>query len=123
MITLATPYVTTTVATINGVATTATTDTLFVSAVNINFSTGVLRAVLQRGTIVSGSFSANQPPIQVSVQPDGTFQSLDGSWKGTINTNALISALASLFRPSNSSNRRSARHRVRGTCPGNPSKY
>ena len=100
MITLSTPYVTTTTATIAGQTQTSVTDTLFVSYVEINFTPAAIRAKIQRGHADSTGFTANLSDVWVIVNPDGSFNSSDGSFSGaagSLNVTALIAGLTAAF--------------------------
>lgn len=100
MITLSTPYVTTTTSTLGGQTNTAVTDTLFISYVEVNFSPAFIRAKIQRGTMVAGIFTPNIPDVWVNVNPDGSFTSSDGSFQGpagTLSVAALASGLSTAF--------------------------
>jgi hypothetical protein len=98
MIQLAPASVTTSTAVFNGVSTVTTTDTLFVSYVELGFESGSVVAMIQKGTTVDGVFIMNMPQIRVDVQPDGSFLSNDGAWSGTIpNWAATLAALRAPF--------------------------
>lgn len=100
MITLATASQTTSTTVFNGVTAVNTTDTLFISYIEIGFGTGTVSAMIQKGTMVNGAFTSNLPMIRVNVNPDGSFSSNDpsgpkGGWSGTIpNWSATLAALA-----------------------------
>jgi len=80
----------------NGATTTVTTDTLFVSSVRIDFTTGALYATLRKGT--GSPFVDNLPSVDICVNPDGTFISSDGLWKGFVaSVPALVGALRTQF--------------------------
>ena len=68
--------------TFKGVTTTTTTDTLFISSVRIDFTTGAIYATIRKGT--SSPFVENADPTDVCVNPDGTFVSSDGTWSGSL---------------------------------------
>jgi hypothetical protein len=105
MITLSSQYVTTAVSTINGVATTTTTDHLKVSYIEISFDgAGSIRAKIQRGTLtypagfpsVAAVFVPNMKELWVNVNANGSFASQDGTWKGaagSLNVAALLEGL------------------------------
>jgi hypothetical protein len=104
MISLAPQYVTSVTSTFNGVATTATTDTMKVSYIEIDFNRGTLRAKIQRGTIVypdgfpsvEAVFTPNMKELWVNVAADGSFTSQDGSWvgaAGALNIAAMLNGL------------------------------
>ena len=96
MIKLDAASTTTNVATFNGKATTMVTDTLLVSYVELNLPAGSVVAMLDRGTMVAGVFTPNQPRLRVDVAADGTFRSQDGQWSGTLpNWSTALTALAS----------------------------
>jgi hypothetical protein len=76
-------FVTTIQKTLGGTSDTVVTDTIFVSDVRIDFKTGALYATLRRGIDVLGQFVENMVPVEVVVNPDGSFISLDGLWSGT----------------------------------------
>jgi hypothetical protein len=100
MITLSTPYVTTTTSTLGGQTNTAVTDTLFFSYVEINFSPAAIRAKIQRGTVVATVFTPNISDVWVTVNPDGSFSSSDGSFQGAagaLNVAALSAGLTTAF--------------------------
>jgi hypothetical protein len=100
MITLGTPYITTTTSTLGGQTNTSITDTLFVSYVEINFNPASIRAKIQRGTKVNGVFTPNIPDVWVNVNPDGSFTSTDGSFQGAtgaLNVAALSAGLTAAF--------------------------
>lgn len=89
----------------SAVSSSVITDTLFVSRVVIDFTTGALYATIERGN-VNGSppeFVSNYPPVQVTINPDGAFISADGAWKGNLSSSGsdpvttLLSALAPQF--------------------------
>jgi hypothetical protein len=96
LIKLSAPFTTTTTSVFNSVTTTNTTDTLLISYVELGFASGSVCAMIQRGTVVNGVFTPNQPQLRVDVQSDGTFRSQDGTWQGTLPTwSAALTALAS----------------------------
>ena len=98
MIQLGANDVTSTTKVFNGTTITQTTDTLFVSYIEISFESGTVTAMIQRGTMVNGVFTVNYPQMRVDVASDGTFKSQDGLWSGTIpNWNASLSAIAAPF--------------------------
>lgn len=99
MIKLNTPY-TTTVQHLSGttVASSVVTDTLYVQDVRLDFSTGAMYATIQRGTTVNGVFASNYPPLDVTVNPDGSFISSDGTWSGSVaSAPGLVTQLKSTF--------------------------
>lgn len=101
MIKLNTPY-TTTVQYLSGttVVSSVVTDTLCVSKVTIDFSTGALYATIQRGTVnpTTGEFGSNYPDLDVVVNPDGSFVSSDGTWSGSVaSAPALVAQLKATF--------------------------
>jgi hypothetical protein len=71
MITLSPASITTTTAVFNEVSTVTTTDTLRVSYVELNLPAGSVVAMLDRGTMVDGIFTPNQPRLRVDVAADG----------------------------------------------------
>jgi hypothetical protein len=80
------------------VSSSVVTDTLFVTDVRMDFITGALYATIQRGTLVNGVFTSNYQQVQITVNPDGSFVSSDGSWKGTLSSIAtLVAGLKSQF--------------------------
>jgi len=86
----------------SAVQSSAKTDTLFISSVNVNFASGVITATIRRGTIINGAFSSNYPDVQVTVAADGTYSSSDGSITGTLAsgtppTNVALAQIASAF--------------------------
>jgi hypothetical protein len=98
MIKLAPEAVTTSTAVFNGVSKVTTTDTLFVSYVELGFESGTVTAMIQRGTVVDGTFTANMSQLRVDVSTDGTFRSQDGTWSGTItNWTATLASLRAPF--------------------------
>ena|SRR6202035_965906 len=101
MILLNAAYITT-VKTMLGltVADVVTTDTLFVSNVNIDLATGTLYATIQRGTGGNGTpFVSNLDPVQLTLNHDGSFVSQDGMWNGNIGpaAAAIIASLKAQF--------------------------
>lgn len=80
-----------------GVSQTITTDTLFVSSVTIDFTSGAMYATIQRGT--GTPFGSNMDALQVTVNPDGSFISTDGTWAGTVGGIAasLVASLRAQF--------------------------
>lgn len=80
-----------------GVSETTTTDTLFISSVTIDLASGSMYATIQRGG--GNPFLANMDPLQVIVNPDGTFYSSDGTWSGSVGLNAplLVAQLRATF--------------------------
>ena len=98
MITLSPASITTSTATFNGVSTVTTTDTLFVSYVELGFESGSVVAMIQKGTMVDGVFTQNMPKTRVDVASDGSFRSTDGNWSGTIpNWTATLASLRAPF--------------------------
>lgn len=96
MIKLDPTYQTVQSSTFAGVTTTVTTDTLFVSSVRLDFTTGAIYATIQKGT--GSPFIANLDSVDVCVNPDGTFVSADGSWQGSIaSAPALVATLKAQF--------------------------
>jgi hypothetical protein len=96
MIKLDAAYVTTVQKTLGGVSQTTTTDTLFVSDVRIDFTTGAMYATIRRGT--GTPFANNMDILQITVNPDGSFISQDGTWQGSVaSAPALVSSLKSQF--------------------------
>ena len=96
MIKLDTTFQTVQSSTFHGVTTTVTTDTLFVSSVRIDFTTGALYATILKGT--GTPFVCNLPPVEVCVNPDGSFISQDGSWSGSCPAVvALVAQLRAAF--------------------------
>jgi hypothetical protein len=96
MIKLDAASTTTNVATFNGKDTKTVTDTLVVSYVELNLPAGSVVAMLERGTMVDGVFTPDQPRLRVDVQADGTFLSQDGAWAGQLpNWPKALGALAS----------------------------
>lgn len=100
MIKLSQSY-TTTVQYLSGTTVTGTntTDTLFVQAVRLDFSTGSMYATVARGTTVNGVFGQNYPSVEIVVNPDGSFLSNDGKWVGSLGTTAynLVAQLKQTF--------------------------
>ena len=98
MITLSPASITTSTAVFNGVTTVTTTDTLFVSYVELGFESGSVCAMIQKGSMVDGKFASNMPQIRVDVASDGSFRSNDGLWTGTIpNWTATLATLRAPF--------------------------
>lgn len=82
MIKLDTPFQTVASSTFNGVTNTVITDTLFVSDVRLDFTTGAIYATIRSG---SGTpFVPTIDPFEVCVNPDGSFISSNGTWTGAI---------------------------------------
>jgi hypothetical protein len=82
MIRLDPQYITTQSSSFNGQTHTQVTDTLFISSVRIDFSTGAMYATIQSG---SGTpFDQTLDPFDVCVNPDGTFISSNGTWEGIV---------------------------------------
>lgn len=75
------------------------TDTLYVSEVRLDFSTGAMYASIARGTVVNGVFVQNYPSVAITVNPDGSFISDDGKWTGSLGAQAsgLVAQLKSTF--------------------------
>lgn len=97
MILLTTPYVTTVQKTGPGVTQTTTTDTLFVSSVAFDMTTGAIYATIQRGT-GKAPFIANMDALQLTVNPDGSFISSDGTWTGAVpSAPVLVASLKTQF--------------------------
>lgn len=100
MIKLDVPY-TTTVQYLAGntVVSSVTTDTLYVREVRMDFSTGSMYALIDRGTVINGVFGSNYPSLEIIVNPDGSFTSPDGStWVGTVASSpALVAQLKTTF--------------------------
>jgi hypothetical protein len=87
MIKLDAQFVTTVTTSLGGVVTESVTDTLFVQSVSLDFVSGTINALVQRGQGgASGSapFSATMDPVALTVQSNGVFTSNDGSWSGTV---------------------------------------
>ena len=82
MIKLDTPFQTVQSLTFNGQTITTTTDTLFISSVRIDFNTGAIYATIQKGT--GDTFIDTLPPIDIVVNPDGSFGSSDHLWTGSV---------------------------------------
>ena len=82
MIKLDAPFVTTISRSIGGEEQVTITDTLFVSSVTLDFTTGTLLAVIQRG--IGKPFFANMEEMVVKVNADGSFASLDNTWTGAV---------------------------------------
>lgn len=79
-----------------GVSETTTTDTLFISSVIIDLTTGAMYATIQRGG--GNPFAANMDPLQITVNPDGSFISEDGTWSGSVaSAPLLVASLRSQF--------------------------
>lgn len=76
------------------------TDTLYISSVRLDFSTGAIYATIQRGTTdVNGIFGENYPSVDITVNPDGSFLSSDGKWVGNLGAQAtsLVAQLKTTF--------------------------
>lgn len=98
MITLSPASITTETSVFNGATTVKVTDTLLITYMELSFVAGSVMAMIERGTMVNGVFTPNQPKLRVEVQPDGTFASQDGTWFGTLsNWAATYAALAVNF--------------------------
>jgi hypothetical protein len=98
MITLSPASITTSTVVFNGVSSTTLTDTLLISYMELNFPTGSVTAMVQRGTMVNGVFTPNQLQLRINVNSDGTFASQDGTWSGTLpNWAATYAALLLSF--------------------------
>ena len=96
MIKLDTAFQTVASSTFNGVTTTVTTDTLFVSAVRIDFTTGALYATIRKGS--GAPFSDTIDAMEICVNPDGSFISSDGTWSGSVDSApALVASLKMTF--------------------------
>jgi hypothetical protein len=80
-----------------GVSQTTVTDTLYITSVTIDLTTGALYATIQRGT--GTPFVSNLTTQQVTVNPDGSFISSDGTWTGSVGTVAatLVTSLRNQF--------------------------
>jgi hypothetical protein len=65
-----------------GVTTTVVTDTLFVSSVRLDFTTGAMYATIRKGT--GSPFAENLDAVEICVNPDGSFVSSDGAWVGSV---------------------------------------
>lgn len=78
-----------------------TTDTLYVTSVRLDFSSGAIYAEIVRGTTdpSTGIFEQNYDSVSITVNPDGSFLSSDGKWQGNLGTQAtsLVAQLASTF--------------------------
>lgn len=99
MLKLDTSY-TTTVQYLSGttVVSSVITDTLYVRNVNVDFSTGSMRATVDRGIEVNGIFESNYPSLDIIVNPNGTFSSLDGTWVGSVaSAPQLVAQLKTTF--------------------------
>jgi hypothetical protein len=82
------------------VQSTTVTDTIQVFSVALNLTTSIISAVLKRGTVVDGKFVENMPSLQITVNPDGSFLSTDGTWSGSMppaSLAALFTSLGSTF--------------------------
>lgn len=104
MIKLDPQFITTQQSTFDGSTSTTITDTLFVSNVSLDFTTGALYATIQRGTVIqfdsnTSSFQSNFPSLQLTVNPDGSFMSNDGAWSGSLGgaVAGLVAALRAQF--------------------------
>jgi hypothetical protein len=99
MIVLDAAYQTSVTTKLGGVTTTVTTDSLFVANVKIDFTTGIMYAVVKRGTTANGPFQSNMDDLFITVNPDGSFISSDGgTWQGIVaSAPALIAQLKATF--------------------------
>jgi hypothetical protein len=82
--------------TFDGETATTTTDVLFVSKVSLDFKANALYATIQRGTMVNGTFQSNFAPLMVTVNPDSSFVSSDGSWQGDLPPGTVAQLMAAL---------------------------
>lgn len=96
MITLTGNSVTSVQTTFDGESATTTTDALFVSKVSLDFETNALYATIQRGTVVNGVFQSNFASLKVTVNPDSSFVSSDGSWQGNLPAGTVAQLMATL---------------------------
>lgn len=78
-----------------GVAQTVVTDTLYITQVTIDFTSGAMYATIQRGTGRT-PFVSNMDSLQVVVNPDGSFISTDGTWSGSVG--AIAASLVATLR-------------------------
>lgn len=63
------------------------TDTLYIKSVTVDFSSGAMYAHIARGsTDANGFFFENYPAVDLVVNPDGSFISSDGKWKGSVSS-------------------------------------
>lgn len=78
---------------------TTTTDTLFISQVRLDFTTGAIYATIQRGALdANGQFISNYPDLDVIVNPDGSFIATNNLWSGSVaNAPTLVQQLKSQF--------------------------
>jgi hypothetical protein len=101
VILLASAFQTSSSSTFNGATTTSVTNALSVSGVRIDPDSGVIVAQIQRGYFdPSLGFTPNMAALIVSVNPDGSFTSSDGSWQGpagSLNVSALLAGLSAVF--------------------------
>lgn len=82
--------------TFKGVTSTVITDTLFVSSVRLDFTTGAMYATIRKGT--GTPFVDNLDAVEICVNPDGSFVSSDGTWAGSMpQIAALIEQLRQTF--------------------------
>lgn len=96
MVKLDAPFITTVQKTGPGVSETATTDTLCITSVTIDLLTGAMYAVIKRGT--GTPFAENMDALELTVNPDGSFLSTDGTWSGNVaSAPALVAALKVQF--------------------------
>jgi len=75
------------------------TDTLFISEVRADFTTGALYATIKRGTTSDDGFVENYPALHVTVNPDGSFVS-DGVFsgkEGDIPIGSMVQAMSQQF--------------------------
>ncbi len=98
MIKLDSQFVTTVQTSLGGQTQTTLTDTLFVSDVRLDFTSGAIYATIARGSVVDGQFTANMQPSQIVVNPDGSFISDDGLYNGTLGAaTQLVAQLKATF--------------------------
>jgi hypothetical protein len=97
MIKLASAFITTVTTAVHGTSEVVTTDTLFASNVVIDLTTGTIYATIQRGT--GTPFVSNMTPVQLTLNPDGSFVSSDGRWSGNLGGGvaAIIASLKAQF--------------------------
>lgn len=101
MIKLDATFITTATTIMNGVTTTAITDTLRIAYVELDFNSGSVMALVERGTLVNSVFVPNMDRLRIQLNPDGTFSSTDGTWKGAVPpavVQGFIAQLAGAFQ-------------------------
>ena len=98
MIKLDTAFITTATSVMYGVTSVVITDTMRVSYVEIDFTSGSVMAMVERGTMVGSPavFTPNMEKLRVQLNADGTFASTNGALTGSIPVQIANGFLASL---------------------------